>query len=164
MTIVHLPEEQPDADDTVRAVEHEGRKCLSIAFNLEDFKNTKSIIDRHVAEFGRVDILVNNASQQRLTEDFAEIDLDSVEQVFKTNILQMFALTKFALPHMPKGSSIINTTSVTTFRGSASFPDYVATKGAIVGFTRSLAKDLVKKGIVSNRSIWFRAMSLNCAL
>ncbi|TBU60801.1 hypothetical protein BD310DRAFT_922092 [Dichomitus squalens] len=122
VTIVHLPQEQPDADETVRAVEYEGRKCLSIAFDLEDFKNAKSIIDRHVAEFERVDVLVNNASQQRLTEDFAEIDLDSVEQVFKTNVLQMFALTKFALPHMPKGSSIINTTSVTTFRGARRSP------------------------------------------
>ncbi|TBU28010.1 general stress protein 39 [Dichomitus squalens] len=150
VTIVYLPQEQPDADETVRAVDNEGRKCLSIAFDLGDFKNAKSIIDRHVAEFGRVDVLVNNASQQRLTEDFVEIDLVSVEQVFKTNVLQMFALTKFALPHMPKGSSIINTTSVTTFRESASFPDYVATKGAIVGFTRSLAKDLVKKGIRVN--------------
>ncbi|KAI0765903.1 general stress protein 39 [Trametes elegans] len=150
VTIVHLPEEQKDADDTVRAIEREGQKALSIAFNLEDFKNAKAVVDRHVATFGRVDILVNNASKQTMTDDFADIDLDVVESTFRSNILQMFALTKFALPHMPKGSSIINTTSVTTFRGSGSMPDYVATKGAIVGFTRSLAKDLVKKGIRVN--------------
>ena len=149
---MHLPEEQKDADDTIRVIEREGRKGLSIAFDLENFKNARSVVDRHVAEFGRVDVLVNNASKQMMTEDFADIDLDQVESVFRSNILQMFAMTKFALPHMPKGSSIINTTSVTTFRGSGSMPDYVATKGAIVGFTRSLAKDLVKKGIVSGFS------------
>ncbi|KAI0628670.1 general stress protein 39 [Trametes polyzona] len=137
VTIVHLPQEQKDADDTVRAIEREGQKALSIAFDLEDFKNAKAVVDRHVAAFGRVDVLVNNASKQ-------------VESTFRSNVLQMFAMTKFALPHMPKGSSIINTTSVTTFRGSSSMPDYVSTKGAIVGFTRALAKDLTKKGIRVN--------------
>ncbi|KAI8974810.1 general stress protein 39 [Trametes punicea] len=150
VTIVHLPEEQKDADDTIRAIQREGQKGLSIAFNLEDFKNCKAVVDKHVAEFGRVDILVNNASKQMMTEDFADIDLDQVESTFRSNILQMFAMTKFALPHMPKGSSIINTTSVTTFRGSSAMPDYVSTKGAIVGFTRALAKDLTKKGIRVN--------------
>ncbi|KAI0676205.1 general stress protein 39 [Trametes maxima] len=131
VTIVHLPEEQKDADDTVRAIEHEGQKGLAIAFNLEDFKNAKVVIDQHVAAFGRVDVLVNNASKQLLTEDFANIDLDQVESTFRSNVLQMFAVTKFALPYMGKGGSIINTTSVTTFRGSSSMPDYVSTKGAI---------------------------------
>ncbi|RPD60360.1 general stress protein 39 [Lentinus tigrinus ALCF2SS1-7] len=150
VSIVHLPEEQTDADDTVRAIKHEGQQGLSIAFDLEDFKHAHAVVDRHVAAFGQIDVLVNNASKRRMTDDFAQIDLDAVESTFQNNILQMFAVTKFALPHMPKGSSIINTTSVTTFRGSGSMPDYVATQGAIVGFTRSLAKDLVKKGIRVN--------------
>ncbi|EMD32227.1 hypothetical protein CERSUDRAFT_144022 [Gelatoporia subvermispora B] len=150
VTIVHLPEEQPDADDTIKAIEHEGQQGLSIAFNLEDFKNAKVVIDKHVQKYGRIDILVNNASKQIIQKDFAETDLDVTESTFRSNILQMFAVTKFALPHMPKGSSIINTTSVTTFRGSPSMIDYVATKGAIVGFTRSLAANLEPKGIRVN--------------
>jgi NAD(P)-dependent dehydrogenase (short-subunit alcohol dehydrogenase family) len=150
VSIVHLPEEQKDADDTVAAIKHEGREGLSIAFNLEDFKNCDQVIKKHLDKFGRIDILVNNASKQVLEPDFAKINLDTVESVFKSNILQMFAITKFALPHMEKGSSIINTTSVTTFQGSPSMVDYTSTKGAIVGFTRALAKNLTPKGIRVN--------------
>ncbi|KAJ3557503.1 hypothetical protein NM688_g1446 [Phlebia brevispora] len=150
VSIVHLPEEQKDANDTVAAIQHEGRKGLSIAFDLTDFKNVKTVIDKHVQHFGRIDILVNNTSKQILEKDFANIDLDNVESTFKSNILQMFAITKFALPYMQKGSTIINTTSVTTFKGSPSMVDYTSTKGAIVGFTRALAKNLLPKGIVSH--------------
>ena len=85
-----------------------------------------------------------------MEKDFANINLDTVESSFKSNILQMFAITKFALPYMEKGASIINTTSVTTFKGSPAMIDYTATKGAIVGFTRALAKNLLPKGIVSS--------------
>ncbi|KAH9932858.1 general stress protein 39 [Fomitopsis serialis] len=127
VTIVHLPSEQKDADDTVAAIQREGRRALSVAFDLEDFRGA------HIIE-----------------PDFASIDLDSVESTFRSNILQMFAVTKFALPHLERGSSIINTTSVTTFRGSPTMVDYVSTKGAIVGFTRSLAKQLEPKGIRVN--------------
>ena len=149
VTIVHLPDEQQDASDTVSAVEREGTRCLSIAFDLSDFKQSQTVIDQHIKTFGpQIDILVNNASQQRIEKDFAKIDLDVVESCFRTNILQMFAITKFALPYMTKGGSIINTTSVTTFKGSPAMVDYTATKGAIVGFTRALAKNLLPKGIV----------------
>ncbi|KAH8082810.1 general stress protein 39 [Cristinia sonorae] len=150
VTIAHLPEEQKDADDTVAAIEREGRQGLSVAFDLENFKQADQIVKKHIDKFGKIDILVNNASKQTMEKDFANIDLDSVESTFKTNILQMFAITKYALPHMEKGSSIINTTSVTTFRGSPSMVDYTATKGAIVGFTRALAKNLTPKGIRVN--------------
>ncbi|KAI0071064.1 general stress protein 39 [Panus rudis PR-1116 ss-1] len=150
VTIVHLPEEQKDADDTITAIKNEGREGLSIAYNLEDFKNASTVIDKHIQKFGKIDILVNNASKQTMEKDFANIDLDNVESVFKSNILQMFAITKFALPHMSKGASIINTTSVTTFKGSPAMVDYTATKGAIVGFTRALAKQLIPKGIRVN--------------
>lgn len=149
MTIVHLPQEQKDADDTVAAVQREGQRALSVAFDLEDFRGAHAVVDAHVRAFGAIDVLVNNASKQLVEPDFARIDLDAVESTFRTNILQMFALTKFALPHMHRGASVINTTSVTTFRGSPSMVDYVSTKGAIVGFTRALAKQLEPKGIVS---------------
>ena len=123
--------------------------------------------------FGKINVLVNNASKQKMCQDFAAINLDDVESVFRSNILQMFAITKYALPHMTKGDSyvnlspppqkshgikliithdsrVINTSSVTTFRGSGTMIDYASTKGAIVGFTRSLAQNLISKGIRVN--------------
>ena len=149
VTIVHLPQEQTDADDTIASIKREDREGLSIAFDLENFRNAKEIVDKHLQKFGRLDILVNNASKQTMEKDFANIDLDVVESTFKSNILQMFGVTKFALPHLERGASIINTTSVTTFKGSPAMVDYTSTKGAIVGFTRALAEQLVPKGIVS---------------
>jgi NAD(P)-dependent dehydrogenase (short-subunit alcohol dehydrogenase family) len=103
-----------------------------------------------IAEFGRIDILVNNAAEQHLCENFEDIDEEQVERTFRTNILGQFWLTKAALPHMADGSCIINTTSVTAYKGSAAQVDYAATKGAIVAFTRSLAQQLVKRGIRVN--------------
>lgn len=150
ITIVYLPEEQPDADDTKKLVEAEGQQCFCLPYNLMDFKNCKSVVDEHVNKFGRIDVLVNNASKQAMCENFEDIDLDMVESTFKSNILQMIALTKFSLPHMPKGSSIINTTSVVAFRGSGKLVDYASTKGAIVSFTRALAKNVLPKGIRVN--------------
>ncbi|KAI0783774.1 general stress protein 39 [Abortiporus biennis] len=150
ISIVHLPEEQEDADDTVAAIQKEGREALSIPFDLENFKQSSEVIQKHINKFGKIDILVNNASKQTMEPDFSKIDLDSVESVFRSNILQMFAITKFSLPYMEKGSSIINTTSVTTFKGSPGMVDYTSTKGAIVGFTRALAKNLTPKGIRVN--------------
>jgi NAD(P)-dependent dehydrogenase (short-subunit alcohol dehydrogenase family) len=101
-------------------------------------------------EFGHLDILVNNASKQMQCKNYEDIDIDAIESTFRSNILQMMVLTKFALPHIPKGGSIINTTSVVAFRGTGSMVDYASTKGAIVGFTRSLSKQLVKRGIRVN--------------
>ncbi|GJE85374.1 oxidoreductase [Phanerochaete sordida] len=150
VTIVHLPEEQKDADDTVEHIRKEGREGLSIPFDLENFKNANEVIEKHLQKFGKLDILVNNASKQTVEKDFANIDLDLVESTFRSNILQMFGITKYALPHLGKGAAIINTTSVTTFKGSPAMVDYTATKGAIVGFTRALAKQLIPKGIRVN--------------
>ncbi len=150
VSMVHLPQEQKDADDTTKAVKNEGGECLSIPFDLENFREANKVIEKHVNKYGKIDILVNNASKQTLEKDFSKINLDTVESIFKTNILQMFAITKFALEYMEKGSSTINTTSVTTFKGSPAMVDYTATKGAIVGFTRALAKNLTPKGIVSS--------------
>jgi len=150
VTIVYLPEEQADAEETKAMVEKEGRKCLLVAGNLMDNAKCKEAVQKHVDEYGVIHVLVNNASKQIMCEDFAEIDLDNVESTFRSNILQMFAITKFSLPHMKKGASIINTTSTVAFRGTASLVDYAATKGAITSFTRSLAKNLLPKGIRVN--------------
>ncbi|KAJ9144200.1 NAD(P)-binding domain protein [Pleurostoma richardsiae] len=150
VSIVYLPEEQPDAEDTKKLVEKEGRKCLLIAGNLEDYNTCKDAVQKHVDAFGIIHVLVNNASKQMMCDDFADIDLGQVESVFRSNIIQMFAMTKYALPHMKKGGSIINTTSTVAFRGTGSMVDYAATKGAIASFTRALAKNLLPKGIRVN--------------
>ncbi|KAK6539056.1 hypothetical protein TWF694_010601 [Orbilia ellipsospora] len=150
ISIVYLADEQKDAEETKSLVEKEKCKCLLIPFDLTNWKDSKKIVDKHIAEYGRIDILVNNASKQEMEKNFEDIDLDVVESTFQANILQMFAITKFALPHMQKGSSIINTTSIVAFRGTAAMIDYASTKGAIVGFTRALSKQLVKKGIRVN--------------
>ncbi|KAI9877090.1 MAG: hypothetical protein M1830_004836 [Pleopsidium flavum] len=150
ITIVYLPEEQEDAEDTKKSVENEKRSCLLVPGNLMDNQTCKKAVDEHVKKFERIDVLVNNASKQAMCSNFEEIDLEMTESIFRSNILQMFALTKYALPHMKKGGSIINTTSVVAFRGTGSMVDYAASKGAIVGFTRALAKNLVSKGIRVN--------------
>jgi len=150
ITIVYLPAEQVDAEDTKKLVESAGRRCLLVPFDLKGYKQAGEVIEKHMREYGRLDTLVNNASKQMQCKDFAEINLDDVSSTFDTNILQMFAMTKFALPHMKKGSSIINTTSVVAFRGTPAMIDYAATKGAIVAFTRALAKNLIPKGIRVN--------------
>lgn len=150
VTIVYLPEEQEDAEETKQLVEKEGKECLLVAGNLMDNKTCEDAVKQHVDRFGKIDVLVNNASKQIMCPDFAEIDLDNVESTFRSNILQMFAVTKYALRSMERGGSIINTASTVAFRGTASMVDYAATKGAITSFTRALAKQLVKKGIRVN--------------
>jgi NAD(P)-dependent dehydrogenase (short-subunit alcohol dehydrogenase family) len=150
VSINYLSEEQTDAEETKRIVEESGGKCLLIPYDLEKLKSLHEIVDAHVKVFGGLDILVNNASKQVECENFEDIDIDAIESTFRSNILQMMALTKFALPHIPKGGSIINTTSVVAFRGTSSLVDYASTKGAIVSFTRSLSKQLTKKGIRVN--------------
>ncbi|KAL4931450.1 uncharacterized protein BDV17DRAFT_288987 [Aspergillus undulatus] len=150
VTIVYLPIEEDDAQGTKGLVEAEGRECLLFPGDLRKRDICKGAVEAHVKQFGKINILINNASKQYMCTDFTEIDLDQVQDVFETNIIQMFAVTKFALPHMSKGDSIINNTSVTAFRGTKSMVDYASTKGAIVAFTRSLAQQLVSKGIRVN--------------
>ncbi len=147
---MYLPEEQEDAEETKRLVEKEGRECLLIAGDLMDNETCRRAVQQHVERFGQLHVLVNNASKQVMCEDIAAIDLDSVESTFRSNVLQMFAVTKYAVPHMGKGASIINTTSTVAFRGTPAMVDYAATKGAIVSFTRALAKQLVGRGIRVN--------------
>ncbi|KFZ08712.1 hypothetical protein V502_09191 [Pseudogymnoascus sp. VKM F-4520 (FW-2644)] len=150
ITIVFLPEEKEDAEDTKKSVEKEGKKCLLVPGDLMENSKCKEAVDKHVQAYGEINVLVNNASKQVMCKDFAKIDLENVESTFRSNILQMFAVTKYALPHMKKGSAIINTTSTVAFRGTPEMVDYAATKGAIVSFTKSLAKHLMPKGIRVN--------------
>lgn len=102
---MYLPEEQEDAEETKRLVEREGRECLLIPGNLMDNKTCNKAVDIHMKKFGKLDVLVNNASKQIMCDDFTKIDLDNVESTFRSNILQIFAVTKYALPHMQKGAS-----------------------------------------------------------
>jgi NAD(P)-dependent dehydrogenase (short-subunit alcohol dehydrogenase family) len=150
VSIVYLPDEEEDARETKRLVEQEGKECLLLPGNLMDYKTCEYSVKKHMEKFGKLNVLVNNAAKQIMCSNFAEIDMENVESTFRSNILQIFAITKYALPHMEKGSAIINSTSIVAFRGTASMIDYASTKGAIVAFTRSLAKNLLPKGIRVN--------------
>lgn len=150
ITINHLPEEHEDATDAKASVEEAGARVNLVSGDLMTESQCKTLIDNHMAKFGKLNILVNNASKQIKCKKLEGIDLKQVESTFCSNILQMFAVTKFALPHLKRGSNIINTTSVTAYKGSAVFVDYSSTKGAIVAFTRSIATQLAPRGIRAN--------------
>src|SRR5205085_4305221 len=131
-------------------VEAEGRRCLTIAGDVGDEAFCREAVRRTVEQLGGLQVLVNNAAEQHPQESIEQVSAKQLERTFRTNIFSFFFLTKAALPHLKKGSAIINTASVTAYRGSASLIDYSATKGAIVSFTRSLAHALVKRGIRVN--------------
>ena len=149
VAILYLNEHR-DAKETVQAVEMVGRRALAIAGDVGSEAFCKRAIARVMKEFGRLDIVVNNAAEQHPQDRIEKITARQLERTFRTNIFSFFYLTKAALPHLKKGGTIINTTSVTAYRGSASLIDYSSTKGAIVSFTRSLAHSLVKRGIRVN--------------
>ncbi|KAJ5184951.1 Short-chain dehydrogenase/reductase SDR [Penicillium cf. griseofulvum] len=150
VSIVYLPSEQPDAQTTKKSVEQENQACLLIQGDLRDRNSCRRAVDEHVKKYGSINVLVNNASKQYLCTQFEDIDLDKTEDIFRTNVIQMISMAKFALPHMTRGDSIINTSSVVAFRGSGTMIDYASTKGAIVSFTRALATYLIPKGIRVN--------------
>src|SRR5262249_9014428 len=131
-------------------VEEKDRKALLLQADVSNEEDCRSAIDQVLKEFGRIDIVVNNAGIQRPQQSIEDISQDQLEETFRTNIFSQFFIVKAALPHMQKGSSIINTASVTAYRGNQSLLDYSSTKGAIVAFTRSLAQSLAKKGIRVN--------------
>jgi NAD(P)-dependent dehydrogenase (short-subunit alcohol dehydrogenase family) len=143
-------DEHKDAKETARLVEREGRKCLTLPGDIGDEEVCGETVKRVVKEFRRLDILVNNAAEQHTQDDVQKISAKQLERTFRTNIFSFFFLTKAGLKHLEEGACIINTTSVTAYRGSPQLLDYSATKGAIVAFTRSLAHALVKKGIRVN--------------
>jgi len=149
VAILYL-DEQEDAADTKRRIEAEGRKCVAIAGDVGDPGFCQDAVKRVVEAFGRLDILVNNAAEQHVCADFAEIEVAKVERTFRTNILGQMWMTKAALPHLKEGAAIINTTSVTAYKGSPALVDYASTKGAIVAFTRSLSMALEERKIRVN--------------
>jgi NAD(P)-dependent dehydrogenase (short-subunit alcohol dehydrogenase family) len=142
--------EHKDARQTKRLVEEEGRRCITIAGDIGDDSFCRDIVKRTLDEFGKVDVVVNNAAEQHEQESIEKISRKQLERTFRTNIFSMFFLTQAALPHMKKGGAIVNTTSVTAYRGSPQLIDYSSTKGAIVAFTRSLSKNLAKRNIRVN--------------
>ncbi|HEX6290351.1 MAG TPA: SDR family oxidoreductase [Herpetosiphonaceae bacterium] len=149
VAIVYLDEHQ-DAEETRRQVEQEGRRCLTIAGDVGDEQFCRQSVRQTVDQLGRLDILVNNAAEQHPQESIDKISAEQLERTFRTNIFAMFYLTTAALPHLGQGSAIINTTSVTAYKGSPQLLDYSSTKGAIVAFTRSLSMSLVEQGIRVN--------------
>lgn len=148
--VIVYREEHRDADDTVRLIEETGQEALAIAGDVGDERFCQKVVHDTVRHFRRLDILVNNAAEQHVLDDLQAISAKQLEQTFRTNLFAYFYLTQAALPHLKEGASIVNTTSVTAFRGSQHLVDYASTKGAILAFTRSLAQQLVEKGIRVN--------------
>lgn len=142
--------EHSDAEETQRLIEGEGSECLLIAGDLSKEINCRRAVAKTVKKFGRIDILVNNAAVHYEQKNFEDLSTEQLLKTFATNIFAYFWVTREALPHIPKGGCIINTASVTAYRGSAALIDYASTKGAIVSFTRSLASNLIKKEIRVN--------------
>ena len=144
--------EDDDAKMTKKHVESYQQRCLLVASDLSEEANCQKLIDTAIAEFGKIDILVNNAGMQVEQETLTDISSAQFDKTIHTNFYPHFWLSKFSLPHMPAGSSIINTTSITAYRGSDHLIDYAATKGAILSFTRALANNLMSqdKGIRVN--------------
>src|SRR5437764_863466 len=149
VAIVYLCEHD-DAAKTKQIVEQEGRKAISIAGDIGDKQFCERAVRQTVEQLGRLDILVNNAGEQHSDKDIGDITEEQLRRTFQTNIFGMFYLTQAAAPHLTEGSAIINCTSETMYAGSKHLLDYSATKGAITAFTRSLALNLVKKGIRVN--------------
>lgn len=137
--------EHDDANTTRRMVEDEGARCITIDGDIGDEAFCREAVQRTVGTFDRLDILVNNAAEQHPKDDIRDISEDQLVRTFRTNIFAMFFMVKAALPHMKAGSTIINTTSITAYRGSPELLDYSSTKGAIVAFTRSLSVNLIQQ-------------------
>ncbi len=131
-------------------VANEGSEAIKFAGDIADENFCEQVVDDTVKSFGRLDILVNNAAEQHEVDDLLELTAEQIERTFRTNVFSFFYLAKAALRHMKKGASILNTTSITAFRGHKTLLDYSATKGAIVSMTRSLSEALIDKGIRVN--------------
>ncbi|MEC3759554.1 SDR family oxidoreductase [Bacillus halotolerans] len=149
VVIVYFNEHQ-DAEETKEYVEEEGVKCLLIAGDVGDEAFCNEVVRQASQAFPTIDILVNNAAEQHVQPSIEKITSHQLIRTFQTNIFSMFYLTKAVLPHLKKGSSIINTASITAYKGNKTLIDYSATKGAIVTFTRSLSQSLVQQGIRVN--------------
>jgi NAD(P)-dependent dehydrogenase (short-subunit alcohol dehydrogenase family) len=148
--IVYLPDEQPDAEETRSLVEAEGTRCELIPGDVKDGEFCRRAVEQVVQAFGRLDVLVNNAAFQEHAASLEDLDDERILETLHTNILGYMHMAKAALPHLKQGSAIVNTGSVTGLEGSAKLLDYSATKGAIHAFTKSLASNLLPKGIRVN--------------
>ncbi len=149
LAIVYL-EENEDAAETKRLVEERGSICLTLPADVGREADCVDVVRRVVGQFGRLDVLVNNAGEQHPQDDLEAIGEEQLERTFRTNVYSMFFLTKAALPHLGEGASIINTASITAYKGKPTLLDYSATKGAIVSFTRGLSNSLAERGIRVN--------------
>src|SRR5262249_46257059 len=138
-------EEKTDAIETVAAIEAEGAGALAIEGDNGDENFCRSAVEQVIERFGRLDILVNNAAGEQEVEDLTQLTAEQLERTFRTNVFGYFFMTKAALPHLGEGASIINTTSVTAYRGNKTLIDYASTRGAIVSFTRAMAQALMDK-------------------
>lgn len=147
--ISYLSEHQ-DAKDTARLVEAEGRSCLLVPGDISREKHCTGLVDKCVSKLGRLDVLVNNAAYQRVHEDIADFSSEEFDHTFRTNVYAMFYLCKAAMPHLPKGGTIINVASIQSFQPSPNLLAYASTKGAIVTFTRALSEMAAKQGVRVN--------------
>ncbi len=150
VAILYLPEEQSDADETKVVVQKEGRRCLHIPGDVTSAQFCRDAVERTVKEYGKLDILVNNAAFQESQENPEDITDEQFEHTFRVNIFGYFYLAKAALKHLPEGGAIINTGSITGLKGSKNLIDYSATKGAIIAFTKALAQNLVPRKVRVN--------------
>ena len=142
--------EEPDARETVRLVQEAGRKAIAVAGDISDEAHCQQIIQQAVQQFGKLDILVNNAAFQQTHERIEEVSSEEWDYTFRTNIYAMFYLCKAALPHMQAGGTIINTTSIQAYNPSPSLLAYATTKGAIKTFTQALAQEAIQRGVRVN--------------
>lgn len=150
VAIMHLPEEDVDARETIRLVTLEGRKCISIAGDVRSPKVCTDAVARTVAELGSLEVLVNNAAVQHYHNSMDETSATEIDDTFRVNIYGYFYMVQAALPHLKEGAAIVNTASITAYKGAPHLMAYSATKGAIVAFTRSLSAELISKGIRVN--------------
>jgi NAD(P)-dependent dehydrogenase (short-subunit alcohol dehydrogenase family) len=150
VALIYLPVEESDARETEAAVVAAGRRALRIPGDVRDAAFCRAAVERCVAEYGRLDILVNNAAYQQHVDDLAELDEQQWDRTFRTNVYGYFYMVKAALPHLREGACIINTGSITGLEGNGKLIDYSATKGAIHALTKSLAEQLVGRGIRVN--------------
>jgi NAD(P)-dependent dehydrogenase (short-subunit alcohol dehydrogenase family) len=143
-------DETEDARKCAQMVREEGGECLTIAGDVGDERFCREAVQQVIDRFGGIDVLINNAAEQHARAEITEISGEQLERTFRTNIFGYFYMTQAALPHMHQGGAIVNTTSVTAYRGSQQLLDYSSTKGAIVAFTRALAQSLVDRKIRVN--------------
>lgn len=148
--VIAYLDEHNDAKETASVVRKYGKEALLIATDVSEEKNCKDIVDKTMKQFKRIDIVVNNAAVQYPQENVQDISAEQWDHTFRVNIFAQFYLTKYAVPHLQEGATIINTASVNAYKGNDTLMDYSATKGAIIAFTRSLAQSLAQKGIRVN--------------